>query len=139
MTTERDPHTSQATANPGIGEVTITIRDRHQRHDKIPPSRISETNPDQIRLILQYSTDLGIEIPVTIYPTKKSSQLPTTVTNQTQFDSPQQTIQLMKYLDYALYTTEKSYKFSSPLNQCHIFITLHYMQHYFLLRDIAFI
>ena len=83
MTAEQDPHTSQTTTNPGIGEVTITIRDRLQCHDKIHPSRILAINPDQIRLILQYSTDLGIRTRITIYPTKRNSQRLTTVTSQT--------------------------------------------------------
>ena len=83
MTTEREPHTSQATTNPGIGEVTITIRDCLQCHDKIHPSRILAIDPNQIRLILQYSTDLGIRTRITIYPTERNSQLLTTVTSQT--------------------------------------------------------
>ena len=83
MTTERDHHTSQTKTNPGFGEVIIPIRGRLQCHDKIHPSRILAINPDQIRLILQYSTDLGIRTRVTIYPTKRNSQLLTTVTSQT--------------------------------------------------------
>ena len=43
----------------------------------------SRNQPDQIRLILQYATDLGIRTRVTIYPTKRNSQLLTTVTSQT--------------------------------------------------------
>ena len=73
MTTKRDHHTSQTKTNPGIGEVIITIRGRLQCHDKIHPSRILTINPDQIRLILQYSTDLGIRTGVTIYLTKEIS------------------------------------------------------------------
>ena len=83
MTTERDHHTSQTKTNPGIGEIIITFRDRLQCHDKIHPSRIIVINPDHNRLILQYSTDLGIRKRVTIYLTKRNSQLLTTVTSQT--------------------------------------------------------
>ena len=82
MTTEQDHHTSQTKTNPGVGEVIITIRDCLQCHDKIHPSQILAINPDQIRLILQYSTDLGIRTRVTIYLTKRNSQLLTTVTSQ---------------------------------------------------------
>ena len=46
MTTVRDHKISQTKVNLGIGEVTITIHDRLQRHDKIHPSRISVDNPD---------------------------------------------------------------------------------------------
>ena len=81
--TEQTYHTSQTKTNPGIGEVTMTIHDRLQCRDKNHPSRISAIEPDQIRLILQYSTDLGIEIRVTIYPTKRNSQLLTAVSSQT--------------------------------------------------------
>ena len=81
MTTERDHHTSQTKTNPGIGEVILTIRDCLQCQDKIHPPRILAINPDQIRL--QYSTDLGIRTRITIYPTKRNSQLLTTVTSQT--------------------------------------------------------
>ena len=35
MTIEQDHHTSQTKANPGIGAITITIRDHPQRRDKI--------------------------------------------------------------------------------------------------------
>ena len=83
MTTERDHHTSQTETNPVIGEVIKTFRDRLQCHDKIYPSRIIVINSDQIRLILQYSTDLGIRTRVTIYLTKRNSQHLTTVTSQT--------------------------------------------------------
>ena len=84
MTTERDHHTSQTKTNPEIGEIIIiTIRDRLQCPDKIHPSRIIVINPDQICLILQYSIDLGIRTRVTIYITKRNSQLLTTVTSQT--------------------------------------------------------
>ena len=82
MTTERDHHTSQTKTNPGTEEV-ITIRGRLHCHDKIDPSRILAINRDQICLILQYSTDLGIRTRITIYPTKRNSQLLTTVTSQT--------------------------------------------------------
>ena len=81
--TEREHHTSQPKLNPGIWEVIITFRDRLQCHDKIHPSRVIVINPDQIRLFLQYSTDLGIGTRVTIYLTKRNSQLITTVTSQT--------------------------------------------------------
>ena len=83
MTTERDHDTSQTKTNSGIWEVIITFRDRLQCHDKVHPSRIIVINPDQIRLILQYSTDLGIRTLVTMYLTKGNSQLLTTVTSQT--------------------------------------------------------
>ena len=83
MTTERDPHTSQTKTKPGIGEVTITIRDRLQRHDKIHLLRILVDNLDQIRLTPQCLTDLQIGTRVTIYPTKTNSQLLTTVISQT--------------------------------------------------------
>ena len=71
MTTERDHHTSQTKTILGIGEIIKTYRDRLQCHDKIHPSRIIAINPDQIRLTLQYSIDLGIRARVTIYPMKK--------------------------------------------------------------------
>ena len=100
--TEQTHHTSQTKTNPGIGEVTMTIHDRLQRRDKNHPPRISAINPDQIRLILQYSTDLGIEARVTIYLTTRNSQLPTMAISQTSFDSLQQTMKLMDYGDYAL-------------------------------------
>ena len=83
MATEQDHHTSHTNTNPGIREVIITIRGRLQCHDKIHPSRILAINPYEIRLILQYSTDLGIRTRVTIYPTKRKSQHLTTVTSQT--------------------------------------------------------
>ena len=102
MTTERDHHNSQTKTNPGIGEVIITIRDRLQGHDKIHPSRILANNPDQILLIPQYLTDLESETRATIHLTKRNSQLPTMATNQTWFDSLQQMMKLMNYLDYAL-------------------------------------
>ena len=83
MTTERDHHTSQTKTNPGNGEVIITIRNHLQCHDKIHPSRIFAINPDQIRLIFQYSTDLGNRTRVTIYLTKRNFQHLTTVISQT--------------------------------------------------------
>ena len=82
-TTEQTHHTSQTKTNLGIGEVTMTIHDRLQRRDKNPPSRISAINPNQIRLILQYLTDLGIETRVTIYLTKRNFQRLTTAISQT--------------------------------------------------------
>ena len=83
MTTERDHHTSQTKTNPEIGEIIIiTFRDCLQCPDKIHPSRIIVINPDQIRLILQYSIDLGIRTRVTIYLKTRNSQLLTTVTSQ---------------------------------------------------------
>ena len=102
MTTERDHHTSHTKTNPAIGEAIITVRDRLQCHDKIHPSRILADNPDQIRLIPQYLTDLEIETRSTIYLTTRNSQLPTMATNQTWFDSLQQMMKLMNYRDYAL-------------------------------------
>ena len=102
MTTERDHHTSQTKTNPRIGEVIITIRNRLQCRDKNHPSRVFAINPDQIRLILQYSTALGIETRVTIYLTTRNSQLPTMAISQTWFDSLQQKMKLMDYRDHAL-------------------------------------
>ena len=83
MTAERDHHTNQTKTNPGIGEVIITIRCRLQCHDKIHPSQILAINPDQVRLILQYSTNLGTRTRVTIYLTKRNFQLLTTIISQT--------------------------------------------------------
>ena len=83
MNTEQTHHISRTKINLGIGEVTITIPDHLQRHDKIPPSQISADSPDQIRLTLQCLTGLEIETRVTIYLTTRNSQLPTTVTSQT--------------------------------------------------------
>ena len=102
MATGWDHHTSQTMTNPGIGEVIITIRDRLHCHDKNHTSRISAINPDQIRLILQYSTDLGIETRVTINLATRNSQLPTMEIRQTRFDSLQEMMKLMDYRDYAL-------------------------------------
>ena len=70
MTTERDHHTSHTTTNPGIGEVTITIRDRHQSHDKIHLLRILVDNSDQTHLTPRCLTVLGIGTRVTIYEKK---------------------------------------------------------------------
>ena len=81
--TEQPHHTSQTKTNPGIGEVILNIHDRLQCRDKNHSSRIFAIKPDQIRLILQFSTNLGIEIRVTIDPTKRNPQLLTTVTSQT--------------------------------------------------------
>ena len=55
MTTEQTHHTSQTKTNPGIREVTITIHDRLQPHNKIPLSQIPADNLDQIRLILVFN------------------------------------------------------------------------------------
>ena len=81
MSTERDHRTSQTRTNLEIGEVTMPIHDHLQRRDK--NRRISAINPDQIRLTLQSLTGLEIETRATIYPTTRTSQLPTTATNQT--------------------------------------------------------
>ena len=102
VTTIQDHNTSQTEINPGIGRATITIPDRLQCHDKIHPSQISADNPDQIHLTLRYLTDLEIETRAIIYLTTRNIRIPTTETSQTSFDSLQQTIQLMNYLDYAL-------------------------------------
>ena len=102
ITTERDHHTSQTKTNPGIGEVTITIRNRLQRHDKIHLLWILVDNPDQIHLNLQCLTGLGIGTRVTINPTKRNSKLLTTITSPTWFDLLQQTMKLTDYRDYAL-------------------------------------
>ena len=83
MTTEQTHHTNQIKTNPGIGEVTITIRDRLQGHDKIHLSRILADNPDLTRLTPQCLIGLGIETRATIYPTTRNSQLPTLVNSQT--------------------------------------------------------
>ena len=83
MTVERDHNISPNKINPRIGEVTITVPDRLQLHDKIQLSRIFADNPDQVRLTLQCLTGLEIETRATIYPTTKIAQIPTTVTNQT--------------------------------------------------------
>ena len=83
MTTQLTHHTSQTKINPEIGEVTITIRDRFQHDDKIPPSQIFADNPGQIHLAHQCLIGLEAETPATIYPTTRNSQLPTMVINQT--------------------------------------------------------
>ena len=108
MNTEQAHHTSRTKINLGIGEVTKTIPDCLQRRDNIPPSEISADNPDQIRLTLQCLTGLGTETRATIYLTTRNSQLPTTVTSQTWFDSLQQTMKLTDNRDYVLQTTEVS-------------------------------
>ena len=97
MTTERDHNVSGIKIKMGIGEVTITIHDHLQRHYKIHPSRIFGDNLDQILLTLQYLTGLEIENRATIYPTTRNSQLSTTETSQTWFDSLQRTMKLMNY------------------------------------------
>ena len=102
MTTERDHNISRIKINIGIGEVTNTIHDRLQRHDQIHSLRILADYPDQIHLTLQRLTDLEKETRATIYPTTRNSQLPTTETSQTCFDSLQQTMKLLNYRDYAL-------------------------------------
>ena len=61
MSTELDHSTSQIRTNLENAEVTMTIHDGLQRRDKNHPSRSTAINPDQIRLIFQYSTGLGIE------------------------------------------------------------------------------
>ena len=83
MTTERDHHTSQSKINPGIGDVTITIHDRLQRHDKIHPSRISVDNPDRIHLIIQCLIVSEAKIRAKTYLTKKSSRPPMMGISQT--------------------------------------------------------
>ena len=100
--TVQTDHTNQNTTNRTIGEVKVTIHDRLQRHDRIHPSRILADNPDQIRLIPQCLTGQGIETRVTIYITTRNSPLPTMAISQTWFDSLQQKMKLMDYLDYAL-------------------------------------
>ena len=79
-----------------------------QRYNNIHPSRIIADNRDQIRLIPQCFTGLGIETQVTIYPTTRNSRLPTTVSSQMWFASLRQTMKLMNYRDYALKITEVS-------------------------------
>ena len=108
ITTTQDHHTSQTKRNPEIGEVKKTIRHRLQRHDKIHPSQISADNLDQIHLTLQYLTGLEIETRATIYLTTRNSQLLTTVTSQTWFDSLQETMKLLNYRACALQTTKVS-------------------------------
>ena len=102
MITKQDHNTSQTKTNPEIGEVVVTIHDRLQSHDNYHASQISANSLDQIHLTLQCLTGLEIETRATIYPTTRKSQLPTTVTRQTLFDSLQQTMKLMNYRDYAL-------------------------------------
>ena len=102
MNTEQTHDISRTKINLGIGEVTITVPDRLQRHDKIHPSRILADNLGQIHLTLQYLTGLEIEIRATLYHTIRNFQLPTTVTSQTWFNSQQQTMKVMNYWDCAL-------------------------------------
>ena len=59
MSTGLHHRTSQIRTNLEIGEVTMVIHDRLQRQDKNPSSRTFAINPDQTRLISQYSTGLG--------------------------------------------------------------------------------
>ena len=81
--TEQILHTSRTKINLGIGEVTMTIPDRLQRHDTITPSQISADNPDQTRPILQCLTGLEFETRATKYLTIRNSLFPTMVTSQT--------------------------------------------------------
>ena len=83
MTTERDHHTSQTKTNLGIREVTITIPDRLQRHDKIHPSRTSVDNLDRIHLIIQCLIFSETKIRAKIYLTKRSSRAPMMGISQT--------------------------------------------------------
>ena len=62
MITKQDHHTSQTKTTPETGEVTITIHDRLQRHDKIHLSRIPADNPDLTHLIIQGLIDLEAKI-----------------------------------------------------------------------------
>ena len=102
MSTERDHRTSQTRTNLKIGEVTMTIHNRLQRRDKNRLPWTSAINPDQVRLSFLCLTGLQIKTRATIYPTTRISQLPTTVTNQTQFNSLRQTMKLVRYWDCAL-------------------------------------
>ena len=108
MIKKQDHQTSQTKTNPEIGEVTIAIHSRLQRHDKIHPSRIFADNPGQIHLTLQYLTGLEIETPATIYPTIRCLQLPTTVTSQTWFNSLQQKMKLTNYWPFKLLRSPSS-------------------------------
>ena len=83
MTIERDHDTSQTKTNPGIGETTITTRDRLQRHDKIHLLQTLVNNPDQPHLTLRCLIGSAIGTRVIIYPTNRKFQLLTTVTSQT--------------------------------------------------------
>ena len=76
MITKQDHNTSHTKNNPGIWEMTITIHDRLQSHDKTHPSRFFAGNPDQKYLIFQCLTDLQTETRVKMYPTTKSYQTP---------------------------------------------------------------
>ena len=51
--TKQDHLTNQTKTNPGIGEVTATIHDRLQPHDKIHLLRVPAGNPNSTRLIVQ--------------------------------------------------------------------------------------
>ena len=73
MTTEQTQDPSQTKTNPAIGELTKTIHNRLQPHDKILLSHISADNPNQLRLTLQCLTGLEIETRVTIYFTTRNS------------------------------------------------------------------
>ena len=101
MTTVRYNHISRTKINLGIGEVTTTIPDRLLRHDKIHPSRISVDNLDRIHLTIQCLIVSKTKIRAKIYLTKRSSRPPMMGISQTYFDSLQQTIPFMNYLDYA--------------------------------------
>ena len=83
MNTEKTHHTGRTKINPGIEEVTITIRDRLQHHNKIPPSQIFADSPGQIHITHQCLIGLEAETRATIYPMTRNSQLPTMVTSQT--------------------------------------------------------
>ena len=83
MTTVRDHNISRTKVNLGIGEVTITIHGRLQRHDKIHPSRISVDNPDRIHLIIRCLIVSETKIRTKIHLTKKSSRPPTMGISQT--------------------------------------------------------
>ena len=83
MKTEQTHHNGRTKINRGIGEVTLKIPDRVQRHDKISPSQVSAENPGQIRLTHQCLIDLEADTRATIYPPTRNSQLPTMVTSQT--------------------------------------------------------
>ena len=83
MTTERDHHNSQTKTIPEIGDVTITMRHRLQRHGKTHLLRTLVDNSDQIHLTSQCLTGLEIGTRVTIYPTERNIQLLTTVISQT--------------------------------------------------------
>ena len=100
MVTKQDYHTSQTKTNPGTWEVTKTIPDGLQRHDMTHPSRISGGNPDRFYLVFECLTERRTKIREERHPTTRSFELPATLTSQTQFDSIQQTIQIMSYLGF---------------------------------------